>query len=69
MEGLETQIADKDERIRELENYLNQLLNRKPEPSRPMNQVYNPVKGDEIDERLAEYINTQGSPVPWKRVS
>lgn len=34
-----------------------------------MNQIYIPVKGDEIDERLAEYINTTGSPVPWKRVS
>jgi hypothetical protein len=32
MEGLETQIAEKDQRIIELENYLNQLLNRKPEP-------------------------------------
>jgi hypothetical protein len=32
MEGLETQIAEKDQRIRELENFLNQLLNRKPEP-------------------------------------
>jgi len=28
-----------------------------------------PVKGDEIDERLAEYINLQGTPVPWKRIS
>jgi len=27
------------------------------------------VKGDEIDERLAEYINNYGSPVPWRRIS
>ena len=28
-----------------------------------------PVRGDIIDEKLAEYINEYGSPVPWKRIS
>jgi hypothetical protein len=27
------------------------------------------VKGDNTDERLADYINEQGSPVPWKRIN
>jgi hypothetical protein len=44
-------------------------LNRKPEPVRPRNQIYIPVKNDNTDEKLAEYINEFGSPVPWKRIS
>ena len=28
-----------------------------------------PVKNDIVDERLADYINEYGSPVPWKRIS
>lgn len=69
MEGLEDEIAMKDEQIRELQAQLNALLNRKPEPVRPRNQIYIPVKNDNVDEKLAEYINEFGSPVPWKRIS
>ena len=36
---------------------------------RPKNQFYVPVKGDEIDEQLAAYVNQYGSPVPWTRIS
>lgn len=28
-----------------------------------------PLKGDLVDEKLADYINEYGSPVPWKRIS
>mmetsp|Transcript_5439 Transcript_5439/g.8427 ORF Transcript_5439/g.8427 Transcript_5439/m.8427 type:complete len:118 (+) Transcript_5439:1892-2245(+) len=69
MERLEEEIAIKSVIIRDLQNQLNALLNRKPEPVRPQNQFYIPVKGDLIDEKLAEYINEYGSPVPWKRIS
>ena len=69
MEGLEDEIAIKDEQIRDLQAQLNALLNRKPEPVRPRNQIYIPVKNDNVDEKLAEYINEFGSPVPWKRIS
>lgn len=69
MEGLEDEIAIKDEQIRDLQAQLNALLNRKPEPVRPRNQIYIPVKHDNVDEKLAEYINEYGSPVPWKRIS
>jgi len=37
--------------------------------TRPKNQHYVPIKGDEVDEMLAEYINGFGSPVPWTRLS
>ena len=36
---------------------------------RARNQIYIPVKNDLIDEKLAEYINEVGSPVPWKRIN
>lgn len=45
------------------------LLNKKPEPVRQRIGNYIPVKGDEIDMKLADYINEFGTPVPWKRVS
>jgi hypothetical protein len=48
---------------------LNALLNKKPIPQKPKNQFYVPVKNDVVDERLADYINEYGSPVPWKRIS
>ena len=68
MEDLERQIADKMDLIAELENRLSVLLNKGTKP-RPKNQHYVPVKGDEVDEMLAEYINGYGSPVPWCRIS
>lgn len=67
MEELELTLAEKAEIIKELEKKLALLMNRKPEPVRPANQFYIPVKGDEIDEKLAAYINICGTPVPWKR--
>jgi len=69
MEELERGLNEKTQIIKQLERQLAQLMNRKPEPVRPANQIYIPVKGDEIDERLAEYINANGTPVPWKRIS
>ena len=71
MERLEQEIEIKDEIIRDLQNQLNILLNRKPEPERPRYQFYVPVKTDQVDVKLAEYINevTMGTPVPWKRIS
>ena len=45
------------------------MLNRKPEPKKPVFQYYVPVKGDTIDEMLADYINTNGSRVNWVRNS
>lgn len=46
------------------------LLNKKPEPTKIARiGNYIPVKGDEIDMKLAEYINEFGTPVPWKRMS
>ena len=69
MEKLEEEIAIKNVIIRDLQAQLNALLNKKPEPVRPKNQIYIPVKGDLVDEKLAEYINEYGSPVPWKRIS
>ena len=30
-------------------------------------QIYKPIAGDIVDEKLAEYINQYGSPVPWVR--
>jgi len=68
MEKIEEEIQVKNEIIADLESRLNQLLNKKA-PSRPKNQHYIPVKGDEVDEMLAEYINGFGSPVPWTRLS
>lgn len=68
MEELEQQIEMKNSVIKDLENDLAFLLNKKL-PTRPKFQFYVPLKGDEIDEKLAEYINDQGSPVPWKRIS
>lgn len=68
MEELEQQIEMKNSNIQDLENELALLLNKKL-PVRPKFQFYIPLKGDEIDEKLAEYINEQGSPVPWKRSS
>ena len=71
MEKLEEEIEIKNAIIRDLQNQLNALLNRKPEPEKPKNQFYVPLKGDLIDEMLAKYINevSLGSPVPWKRIS
>jgi hypothetical protein len=69
MEALEEEIDAKDEIIRELEARLYAMKNNKPQQQRPKNQHYIPVKGDEVDERLADYINTYGSPVPWTRLS
>ena len=68
MEAIEREIAEKEAILRELEDRLNFLLD-KPVERKVGNQIYIPVKGDEIDERLADYINTYGSPVPWKRIS
>lgn len=68
MEEVEKGLDEKVMIIKALERQLAALLNKKPEPIRPANQIYIPVKGDEIDERLAEYINTNGTPVPWKRL-
>lgn len=59
----------KNELIKDLENQINMILNKKPEPVRPKFQYYNPIKGDVVDEKLAEYINQHGSPVPWARQS
>jgi hypothetical protein len=67
MERLEEEIAIKDVILQDLENQLSALLNKKP--IKPRNQFYTPLRGDIIDEKLAEYINTYGSPVPWKRIS
>ena len=69
MEGLEQDIEMKNVIIRDLERELAALLNKKIEPVRPKFQFYVPVRGDIIDEKLAEYINEYGSPVPWKRIS
>ena len=71
MEALEQEIEWKNERIRELENQLRMLLNKKPEKVQVVQRIgnYIPVKGDEVDEKLAEYINEFGTPVPWKRIS
>ena len=69
MERLEEEIAMKNAIIKDLERQLNALLNKKPAPMRPKNQFYVPVKGDEVDEQLAAYVNQYGSPVPWKRIS
>ena len=65
MELLEEEIARLKEIIAELEAEIRALLNRKP----VLPQIYIPVKGDEIDEKLAEYINTNGTLVPWVRLS
>ena len=69
MEKLEEEIAIKNEIIADLQAQLNALLNRKAPPKKPKNQFYVPVKNDLVDERLADYINEFGSPVPWKRIS
>jgi hypothetical protein len=69
IEGLEQDIEMKNLLISDLERELAMLLNKKVEPVRPRFQFYVPVKGDVIDEKLAEYINEYGSPVPWKRIS
>lgn len=68
MEKIEEEIAAKDELLRELQRKLNSILNKK-RVERPKNIRYTGMKGDEIDMALAEYINTYGSPVPWKRIS
>ena len=71
MERLEQEIEIKDAIIRDLQNQLNLLLNRKPEPEKPKFQFYVPVKTDPVDVELGRYINeiTMGTPVPWKRIS
>ena len=69
MEGLERDCEEKDIIIKDLERELAGLMNKKVEPIRPKFQFYVPVKGDSIDERLADYVNEHGSPVPWKRIS
>jgi len=71
MERLESEIDIKDSIIRDLQNQLNILLNRKPEPEKPRFQFYVPVKTDTVDVELGRYINevTMGTPVPWKRIS
>ena len=38
-------------------------------PSIKRQKHYTGVKGDEIDQKLAEYIREFGTPVPWKRMS
>lgn len=68
MEALEQDIEMKNVVIKDLERELAALLNKKIEPVRPKFQYYVPVKGDQVDEKLAEYINEYGSPVPWKRI-
>jgi len=46
------------------------LLNQKVVPQKVQRiGHYVPVKGDEIDMKLAEYINEFGTPVPWKRMN
>lgn len=69
MEEIEGEVDEKTATVKALEKKLAALLNKKPEPVRPANQIYMPVRGDEIDERLAEYINAHGTPVPWRRIS
>lgn len=68
MEKIEEEIAAKDELLKELQRKLNAILNKK-KVERPKNIKYKGLQGDEIDMALAEYINTYGSPVPWKRIS
>ena len=68
MEKIEEEISAKDELLKELQRKLNSILNKKT-VERPRNIRYSGIKGDEIDEALAEYINLYGSPVPWKRIS
>ena len=60
MEALEEEIARLKQMIADLEAELYLLMNKKQ-------MIYIPVKGDEIDERLADYINTNGTLVPWTR--
>ena len=55
--ALEQDIEMKNIVIKDLERELAALLNKKIEPVRPKFQYYVPVKGDQIDEKLAEYIN------------
>jgi len=62
MEILEEEIARLKQIIADLEAELYLLLNKRK-------MIYVPVKGDEIDERLADYINTNGTLVPWTRLS
>ena len=69
MEALEDDVEQKNLVIKDLENELAILLNKKVEPVAPKYQHYVPIKGDSVDERLADYINEYGSPVPWKRIS
>lgn len=45
------------------------LLNKKPEQVVKRVGGYKAVCGDEVDMKLAEYINKYGTPVPWKRIS
>lgn len=68
MERLEEEIAMKRLMIKELETKLYGILHRKPRPAAMKNQIYEPLKGDEIDCVLAEYINAYGTLVPWKRI-
>lgn len=68
MAKIEEEIAAKDELLRELQRKLNAILNKK-KVERPKNIKYKGLQGDEIDMALADYINTYGSPVPWKRIS
>jgi len=65
MELLEEEIARLKQIIAQLEAEIRGLLNQKP----ALPQIYVPVKGDEIDEKLAEYINANGTLVPWVRLS
>lgn len=66
MEELEHQIALKEEEIKNLQIELAQILNKRT----PVKfSIYKPVKGDEVDLKLAEMINIHGSPVPWVRES
>ena len=54
MERLEEEIDIKDDVIRDLQNQLNILLNRKPEPEkRSRYQFYVPLKTDPVDVKLA----------------
>ena len=69
MEQLEQKIDAINEKMNELEGEKGMLSNTKIEPPKPKFTVYIPIKGELIDEKLAEYINEQGSAVPWLRLS
>lgn len=74
MERLEQEIDMKDLHIRDLQQRLKARLNQKPEEPSEIESIqaigpYRPYRGDEVDAKLAEYINEFGTPVPWQRVN